>query len=198
VSVYVDSDDFKKSLSLDGTTFADDDIDRAIAAASRSIDGITGRSFSIGEDDEARLYRAIDPQLLRIDDLSQLTSVRVDRDGDGTFEETWSEGTDFQLQPLNASTLGHPWTSIGALDKRFPTGSRDVVEVTGSFGWAAIPESIIQATIILSSRLLVRSRQAPLGLLVGGSERGSFSPIGHTDPDVLSLVNQYVRVPIFH
>lgn len=56
MSLYVDADELKATLNLNQTTFADDDIDRAIAAASRAIDGYKGRRFY--RSTETRYYTA--------------------------------------------------------------------------------------------------------------------------------------------
>jgi hypothetical protein len=42
--------------------------------------------------------------VLSIDDLVVLTSVKIDRSADGVYEETWTNGTDFVLEPYNAAS----------------------------------------------------------------------------------------------
>jgi hypothetical protein len=59
------------------------------------------------------------------------------------------------------------------------------------FGWPVIPDPIVEATSLLAGRLLIRIRQAPLGVLSLGLE-GEAARIGRSDPDVMFLVAPFV------
>src|SRR3990170_736023 len=117
-AIYVDVDDFKNSLSLAGTTFMDSDAEAACIAASAGIDEAQGRTYGKSEVDEIRFFVPDDPELIWIDDLAEITTLRVDS-GDGTYD-TWTLGTDFRLEPLNAEGKGRPFTSARAKSNRFP------------------------------------------------------------------------------
>ena len=191
--VYLDREEFKASVSLTGQTYADADVDRAVAAASRAIDNATGRRFYPDSTTaHVRYYTPPNPWGFDIDDLITLTSLKTDMDGDGTYETTWTVTTDFLLEPFNAAEDGRPYERVAVQ----PYGSQSLrclpreVEVTGKFGWATVPEEIKQATAILAGRLLKRSREAPFGVVTVGFE-GPAARIARTDPDLDSLLCEY-------
>ena len=200
-TAYVTSADVKSSLALQGYTFADTDIARAILAASRAIDWATGRRFYLDTDaTSVRYYTPDSPSLLAIDDLVTLTSILVDQDGDGTFEETWTVNTDFVLTPLNAAADSEPywWVEVRNLSgRRFPCQLERSVKVTGQFGWPSVPSDIQLATSILASKLLRRVREAPFGIVSFGLDQGSAMRIARTDPDVAPVVAHYNRKTFF-
>lgn len=193
---YITSDQLKSTLELTGETFADSDIEAAIKAASRGIDNLCGRRFYADTDaTKERYYTPDDEAWLRIDDLVELGSLQTDPDGGGTFEDTWVENTDFLLEPLNAPADAKPWTSI----RVHPLGNFYLpcyprsVKVTGKFGWATVPDEIVEATTVLASKLMRRAREAPFGVVAFGIEAGSAMRIARQDPDVLFLVGDLIR-----
>jgi hypothetical protein len=191
-TVYVDSDDLKVSLTLDGTTFADTDVDAACIAASGAIEEVQGRDYGRSDEDEIRFFTPTDWEVLTIDDLVELTTLRVDR-GDGTFE-TWTVDTDFRVEPLNAEGKGRPFTSLRAMAQRFPCARLARVEVTGIFGWPAPPQQIIEAASIIAAQLVKRKRDAPFGVLNVGDVAAY---IVRNDPMIAQLLNGLSRRPIF-
>jgi hypothetical protein len=87
VTVYLTNEQLKATLELTGTTFAEDDVSAAIEAASRGIEGACNRRFY--PDADATQVRHYTPQTgstCLIDDLITLTSLKVDRNGDGDAE----------------------------------------------------------------------------------------------------------------
>lgn len=209
MSLYVDADELKNTLSLNGTSFVDDDIDRAIAAASRAIDGYKDRRFY--PTTETRYYTA-DPYAtsVAIDDLVSATSVTIDLDGDGVYETTWTEGTQFLLDPANAALQGRPYnqlvlmtapsiTTIGTQHDTlpvivprfmFPVYQR-AIKIEGSFGWPAPPAQVKQAAFLIAHRLIVRTRSAPLGILVAAAaDTVAAARLGRIDPDAAWLLDQ--------
>lgn len=191
---YVTRVAFKKTLSLSSETFADDDIDQSLEAASRAIDDLCGRRFYADADAaQIRYYRPINRELVRIDDLVTLTSLASDPGGDGVFEETWTLNTDFTLGPDNADANGRPWEIV----RRHPRGNYlfqpdypRTVKVTGKFGWAAVPPAIKEATTILTSKLLKRKREHPMGIVISAE---TAMRIATGDPDVSMLLKGYGR-----
>lgn len=187
---YVELDDLKGTLELQGGSgynFADEDLSRAITAASRGIDNTTRRRYWLDADaNQVRYYSPDDTQRLRIDDLTVLTSVAID-DGTGTFPTTWTENTEFVLEPLNGAADGEPYEEIVARGRyALPRGSR-TVKVTGKFGWPAIPAAVVDATTIIATKLAKRKREAPFGVLNVGLE-GMAIRISRYDPDVTFLL----------
>lgn len=194
---YMEIEELKGTLELQGTNFADRDVQDAILAASRAVDDFTGRRFYPDADAlQVQYYTPLVGSYVEIGDLLTLTSVKTDNDGDGTFETTWTQTTDFVLEPFNADDEPEPepWTLIraaGRSSRRFRCHPRSL-EVTGKFGWAAPPAAVKMATTLLASRLLKRSREAPFGIVSLGLEAGA-GRIVRDDPDVVGLLSPYVR-----
>jgi hypothetical protein len=144
----------------------------------------------------ARTFSPCHPYMLPIDDLVSVTSFKTDEGGDGIYETTWS-ASDYQLQPVNRPT-GRPYTKVEAVAGRlFPVrydytrGNR--VEITGVWGWPAVPGPIHLACLIQSSREMKR-RLSPEGV-IGPSEFGV--RVGsRLDPDVELMVNPYRLVGV--
>jgi hypothetical protein len=170
-NAYVELEEFKGTTSLKGQTYADGDIQLALVAASRGLDAAFHRRFWLDADAaQVRYYTPRHAAWLEIDDLVDLTSLKTDRDGDGTFEETWVENTDFVLEPLNAPAESKPWETIRCSGTFWLPSSPRSVELTGQFGWPAVPEGAKQLTTIIAARLVQRTRQAPSGIIAIGPE----------------------------
>jgi hypothetical protein len=193
---YVDLDDLKRTISADGTTFLDDDGERAITSASRAIDTAVNRWFYADQEaDVERVYTPDRALTLEIDDLIKLTEVAIDRNGDGTFEEVWTANSEFFLEPLNAEANSVPWERLKvrkACGKRLPLTERSV-RVTGKFGWAEVPPEIVEATGILATKLIRRAREAPFGILAVALETGTAIRLARTDPDIATLIDAFTR-----
>ena len=66
------------------------------------------------------------------------------------------------------------------------------MKVTARWGWAAVPSTIKQATLLQASRLLAR-RDAPFGI-AGSPDVGSeIRLLARVDPDVAVAVAPYRR-----
>jgi hypothetical protein len=196
-NAYVSVADLKASLSLTGQTYADNDITNAINAACRGIDSATGRRFYLDPDaTSVRYYTPDSLRLLMIDDIVTVTAVAVDRDGDGTFEETWTQGSSYVLEPLNAAADGRPWEQIRVRRVSglwLPCHLEQSVKVTARFGWPAVPTDIATAAGILAAKLVRRVREAPFGIVTVGIDAGAAMRIARTDPDVAPLISPYTR-----
>ena len=195
-SDYITLAELKATLSLTAETYADADISAAITAASRAIDKITRRRFwlDVGTTN-VRFYSPDRLTRLDIDDLVTLTSVTVDSAGNGTWADTWTLNTDFVLEPLNAAEDGFPWEKIivHPLGKfLFPTSYPRSVQITGQFGWSAIPSGVVDYTTILATVLLRRKREAPFGIVAMGMDGGAIR-IARTDPQAALLIGPYIR-----
>lgn len=108
---------------------------------------------------------------LRVDDIASSAglSIKIDEDRDGSFaDETALASTDYQLLPLNADKGPEPkpWNTIylpaWSTKSGWPTGSP--VEVTATFGWAAVPKAIERATCHLTAIVRLESARALNGL----------------------------------
>lgn len=176
----------------------DDDIDDellelAIEAASREIDQACERIFY--QVSGTRVYTPRDSYVTEIDDLVTLTTLKTSTGADGDFDLTITDPKDFQLEPLNgiAGGLESPTTHIRFVrDFLFPVDRQDAtVQITGTFGWPAIPTAIKQAAVILSSRIFKRN-ESPLGV-AGFSDIGAVR-VSRLDPDVEALIMPFKKV----
>jgi len=188
-NLYVTTSELKATLNI-GTTYADDDIDIAVAAASRACDGYKDTRFY--PTTETRYYTAAAcDQYVDIDELNTLTSVTIDTTGDGSYSTTWTVSTDFVLTPANADADGFPYNQLRILPqsgRRFP-GYINGVKVVGSFGWADTPAGVAQAARIFAGRLLKRSRETPYGIVVVAGDAVAAARLGRIDPDVAFLLD---------
>lgn len=192
---YVTNDDFKASVDLTGFTFADTDVTGAILGSSIAIDEICGRRFyDDANASQVRYYTPARADVIAIHDLITLTSIELDDDDDGTYETALSSGQ-YVLEPPNALADGKPWTHI----RLRPTSSvhfssyPQSVKVTGKFGWAAVPQPIVEATKIIAAQVLRRKREAPFGVVNVGLDGGAVY-IARSDPQVQILLEPYVRL----
>ena len=203
---YITSTDLKTALSATGTSYLDADISRAITAASRAIDEACGRFFYASTGSTFVYTAPIAPiapgfygyqpdTVLEIDDLTTLTSLKVDMDGDGAYETTWTLNTDFYLDPPNNPNVSKPYERVVIRvqsGKVFPTWD-NAVQVIGNFGWSAVPTEVTQDCTIYATQLLLRTRQAPFGVLMAGMEIGSVTRISRFDPDFNRLLGHLVK-----
>ncbi len=183
-------------------------LDLALLGASRWIDGYCNRPAGFNHDttDTTRTYKPtswlarpmVDAQYeIHVDDLVSLTTLKTDDDGDGIFENTWS-ASDYQLLPENQTGYGDVWPSNGirAVGTRVfpwqPVGARrhNLVQVTGKFGWPAIPTDVKNACLLLAHAAYER-RKTPAGVIGGFPEMGGLRVGTKIDPDVSRWLGPY-------
>lgn len=182
----------------------DDDVDnaeltRAIATASRAIDQATGRQFGKTDAPEARYFtaefhRRRQRWVITIDDVMTVDDlvIKFDTADDATYA---GEIDHYQLKPVNALQLGEPWTQIVVHPSSAvrPSALDDAVEVTATFGWLEVPESIKQACALQASRFAAR-RDSPYGI-AGSPDQGSeLRLLAKLDPDVITAVRPFLRL----
>ena len=167
-----------------------------IEATSRLIDNITGRRFYAA--DETRYYSPLDAEIIFVDDLLTVSTLKTDGDGDRTYETTWDTG-DYDLMPLNAAVDASPYTIIEpAIDGSyvFPC-FRSSVELAGSFGYCAAasqPTPITEALYLGAHRIRKRL-DTPLGVSASaalGQLQVKVSEL-QNDPDFMALLDPYIR-----
>jgi hypothetical protein len=195
VNGYCTLADLKAALRVQDS-IDDSLLELAIESASREIDGYCERVFY--STSGTRIYAPNNVYLVQTDDIISVTSVKTSTDG-LTFDTTLAT-TDYQLEPLNniAGGLVTPFSRLRAVgDYLWPSYYPQTifhleasVQITGVFGWSAIPAAIRQATVILAMRLFKRL-DAPLGMI--SNDMGSMR-VGRFDPDVESLVAPFRKV----
>jgi hypothetical protein len=180
----------KSALRL--TDNVDDSLlENAISGASRRIDGVTGRWFYKTASTAVSQY-PVDSYNVSVQDMATTNIVvKTDDDGDGTFETTWTQGVDYQLEPLNAGLNGRPYRRIVAIGaKTFPLQYNPdpaLVQVTAQWGWNAVPDDVKEAAVLLSIRGFARYNAA-LGV-VGFADMAI--QVRAVDPDVRDLLAPY-------
>jgi hypothetical protein len=166
-NLYVSRNEFKAYAKTQGETYADERVDVACESVSRAIDAYKQDRYYLTA--ETRLYSADRfATELAIDSLTTLTSVTVDRDGDGTYSETWVNGTDFYLDPPNAALNGRPYKRLvlrAQAGRSFPRYARNV-KVIGSFGWATTPSQVKQAAMFMIQQFLKQFEGASMGIVI--------------------------------
>lgn len=185
---YMTLEELKATRELTGKVFADMDMARELETASRAVDELCDRRFYIDTVDVTRYYTARSPGLVFIDDLSTPAATPVTVDG-----QAWTLNTDYVFEPLNGAADGKPYTHIGATGGRsFPLDKRKVA-VTGRWGWATVPPQVKTATGLLATILLLRVREAPMGVVFGGLEQSAATRLGRNDPQVMMLLSPFME-----
>jgi hypothetical protein len=91
-------------------------LDAVVAAASRQIDDYTNRRFWLDTTTSSRVFTPEDGSYTFFDDCAPTTmSVSVDNGLNGTYGTAWTAGTNYQLEPLNATAQGIAATGLRAL-----------------------------------------------------------------------------------
>ena len=188
---YADLATLKAMLGITDTS-RDSLLEAALDAASASIDQRCGRTFGMDVTPSPRVFRVrgrVTPfdggSLLLVDDIATLDGLTVETGRPGG----WVEVTDAEPYPDNALDRGRPIT--GLVRPFWSTSAQ--VRVTAVWGWPAVPEPVVQATLLQASRLY-RRKDSPEG--VAGSAEWGLIRVPGLDPDVRALVEPY-RLPGF-
>jgi len=158
-TLYPDDGDLQTYLTEIGITqtISADTKSNAIDDAIYWAERYTGRTFITSDASETRKYDAYQPQnvntLVEIEDAFLVTSVTVGTGSALTFD------TDYDLLPWPRRS-GNPHECIRFL-RSMPSGAKQV-NVTGKFGWSAVPGSVFQAIMIYAA-----------GTIVSGIDSGS-------------------------
>lgn len=178
-------------------TGEDTQMEAAITAACRSIDAYCGRRFYADASASAKFYETDDPYCVEVDDFYTTTGLIVTTDDydTGNFSTTWTINTDFRVEPVNAEKdgiTGIPYNEISGLGTRFfPRGGwREYrISVTAKWGWAAVPDTVKQASLIQAGHIYRRAK-TPDGF-AAGETFGAIRVSRFLDPDVAMLLGPY-------
>lgn len=179
---YISAEELKTAVSRKDD-IADDDAQRAVSAASRAIDLLTGRKFGKTDTEETRKFTAMSGRFVSIRDMVSIETVKSD--GLELSEDDW---TGF---PLNADLDNRPFTGLesnGMFTKKIAG-----IEITGIYGWPSVPAEVEQFTMILASKFFKRTRDAPWGIVSTGGIDGLMVRLAREDPDLMMLVTQLIR-----
>lgn len=184
-------------------TADDSKLELAVEAASRQIDAYCGQRFWQDDSVAIREFYADSKRCCYVDTdkaagISTTTGliVKIDDDGDGTFETTLTIATDFILLPRNAEdedTPDRPYTEVWLADNYyFPllSNGRPGVQVTAKFGWAAVPDDVEKACLI-QAEMLFKVKDAPFGVASFGMEGNALRVRSKLHPLAEGLLADY-------
>lgn len=136
MNAYNDLTTLKDRMGMAGASVGDSydtALTNLLIEASRFIDEKCLRVFYVFTG--TRYFRGAGNKLFLPDDLLSITTLKTDEDGDGTFENTLTEDTDFVLQPPN--WFPKTWAEILSQGSYggFAAGRVRGVQIIGSFGY---------------------------------------------------------------
>ena len=164
--------EFKAAVGITDST-DDGALQSVLDATDTLIDLYCDRKTGFGTATETRYYTAEDYEYVLTDDLVSVTTLQTDDDANGTYETTWTSGTDYVLAPRNAALDGFPYTEIDTSvtwPRNFPKDVYLGVKVVGVFGFPSVPAAVKQAEIIQAGAVW-NSRTAPFGV-IGSADLG--------------------------
>jgi len=180
--------DVKDALNLTGTA-EDTNLAWLINAVSVEIDNYCGRSFALAS--ATRYFDGAADDLI-VDDLVSVTTLKLDKDGDGVWETTLTEATDFLLYPYNTSPKWRVKLTGDSTASDFAEGVRKGVEIAGTWGYATVPEPIRQVAIMQVCRLYKLSHAA-YGTEIGTPEIGTQTVYQGLPSDAKRMLAAYAR-----
>jgi hypothetical protein len=197
VSDFIGLEQFKQRY---GITSPDRDVEilEHIAAASARVRGITQRDFGahVGAA-TVRYFRPLSCEFVLIDDASEISTVEIDTGDTGTYETTWA-ASDYETKPDNGigpdGLSGWPTYSLCSVGTVvLPVWNRRrSIKVTAKWGWAAIPDAVIEATYLLTNRYLYE-KSVPGGLTAPNPDFGIPGAPLRRQYTVEDLLAPYVR-----
>lgn len=161
----------------------------ALNAAERSVNEYCQRSFAVAGSATARLYVPSGVATLRIHDCTTVTAVT--ESGDAVAS------TDYQTEPVTASWSGltKPYQQLrrlGSVWSQLDDVGEASVSVTATWGWAAVPDEVVEVTKILGKDIL-QQRRTSGNLIAVGDFGGSV----RMNTYVKQLLNPLRRVEAF-
>lgn len=173
-------------------------LESIITSVSRQIDDECNRRFYAAS--ETRYFAADEDGRLFVPDLLSVTvgGLKTDADGDGVYEQTWA-ATDFALYPLNALLDGAAYREIRTTpggNYSFPVAwwtDGALVQITGSFGYAAATPPVIEDACLFQAALLFHAKDAPEGVSGAGEFQQTITAVG-LHPFTRRMIFPYKRL----
>lgn len=160
----------------------------ALDAATTAIENHTGRVFTAST--ATRTFGATNTTVLRVPDLSAVSTLKTDTTGDGTFDTTI---TDYELDTIFPD--GWAYDTIRLISDTFPvatSGRRRRVEINATWGWSAVPEPVVSACALIALQVANRPISALFGAQAVG-DAGAAAMIIQRDPHISLMLDPYVR-----
>ena len=192
---YVTLAEMKAYARIDDTD-ADTAITSIIKSASRIVDDHCGRQFNDAGSVSARVFESIGAGLAMVDDFSTATGLIVETGPDSTTGySTTISGNDYTLLPLNGVVEHMPGYAYNRI-KLANTSSfcssngKPALRVTARWGWAAVPDGVKDATLIVGAKLFGR-RYSPSGQPIAGAGDFMFRISSRDDPNATAALSPY-------
>ena len=152
MNLYANLQQFKEDAAAGSLGNANNDlILRQLQSVSRRIDQEQNRmrdGYYVSEDTRyypshgAGFVNKEDPTVLYLDEIASITSVKIDDDGDGVFETTLTENTDYWLEPGHGAMRDMLKVNPNSSKlSRWPWAYR-TIEVIGLFGYEKATEAV--------------------------------------------------------
>ena len=194
---YITTDDAGSYLGVNQENAAM--VTDTVEAVSRLIDNYVGDHFWQTEASTARTFEPDHAGILRFgpfNPLLTLVSIKHDTAGDLTFATTLTS-SQYRLFPLNpaAAPESRPYRGFETVNYSLTLhtiNARPVVrqvEVTGTWGWSAVPAGVKAACRLQVARVFKR-QDSPLGV-AGMGDFGAVRVPSKLDPDVRQLLDPY-------
>jgi len=124
-------------LQIPLVTSYDTELRSLLEHASRLLDKYCDRFFYCLETTVAlpQYYAGASRDFFLPDDILSITTLKTDEDGDGTFENTLVENTDFFLYPLNTYPKIRAEINPNGSYGGFASGTKRGIEIVGVFGY---------------------------------------------------------------
>jgi len=183
---------FKAAVGITDST-DDTALQNVLDATDTLIDLYCDRKTGFGTASETRYYTAEDYQYVLTDDLVSVTTLQTDDDANGTYETTWTAGTDFVLAPVNSALDGFPYTEIDtsvSWPRNFPKDVYRGVKVVGVFGFPSVPAAVVQSEIIQAGAVW-SSRTSPFGVIGSADLGGILRQARALHPEAALILEPY-------
>lgn len=175
----------------------------ALDAAARAIERSTGRYFATSTGSLSTRYFTPDAirtnyfgrYICQIDDVADGTGMIVDWDSTGNGDYTNNiASTLWRLGPADNPSRGLPYDRlIFNIGTWIPVYGEQAVRVQALWGWASVPNVIINANLLQAARYIKR-RDAAFGV-TGSPEMGNqIRLLSQLDPDVELMLVTYRRM----
>lgn len=201
--LYATVEELKSRLGIGVADTVDDfELHHACHTASRWVEEYCDRVFWRTPAGTVRTFVPDDPYLLTLPgdgDLVTVSAVKTDPSGGGTYSTTWT-AADYQLLPHNpsAASEARPYTKIRAVGSHtFPAPGcggvrQDRVQVTGVFGWPAVPMGVRASALIIAAETFKLK-----DTFAGQGGFGEFGPVVvRRSPQALDYLKPYRRWPV--
>ena len=198
VNCYCSLVDIGERLGI--SDFEDDvTLEAAITSAKNALEYAYGQFWYDSGAASARVFIPASSHHAKVDPFHTTTGliIKTDDDDDGVFETTWS-ASDYELEQFGgdmAGMMSAPYDTIRGIDRTFTKYGkrRRTLEVTARWGWAAVPQSVHEASKILAVDLWKR-KDVAFGIQTGTVEFGGLRIGRDLMAQVQSLMAPFNRV----